>query len=232
MENYKLINKNKIELLDLCKNNTSYNIDNELYDFELLEVTNKLDLNSIISLLDISLINSLSNNNNITKSMSYYFLLKIACVIKNYEVGRFIIQLNKIEHVHYTYVLHKCCDMENIDSIKFILSNVKFHKHNIDAEFALSCYNGKELSAKVLYEEYNANLDEEIFKITCYHGFLNIAKWIYSLINININGYTEICLKENNELCQWLKHINPNIIINNINNDYDNIKIYTTVNTC
>ena len=102
---------------------------------------------------------------------------------------------------------------------------------NIDAEFALSCYNGKELSAKILYEEYNANLDEEIFKITCYHGFLNIAKWIYSLINININGYTEICLKENNELSQWLKHINPNIIINNIDNTCDNIKIYTFINT-
>jgi len=223
--------KNNTELLDLCKNNILYNIDNKLYEFELLEVTNKLDLNSIISILDISIINSLSNNNNITKSMSYYFLLKIACVIKNYEVGRFIIQLNKIEHVHYTYVFHKCCDIENIDSIKFILSNVKFHKNNIDAEFALSCYNGKELSAKILYEEYNANLDEEIFKITCYYGFLNIAKWIYSLINININRYTEIYLKENNELSQWLKHINPNIIINNINNDYDNIKIYTFINT-
>ncbi len=30
--------------------------------------------------------------------------------------------------------------MENIDSIKFILSNVKFNKHNIDTEFAISCY--------------------------------------------------------------------------------------------
>ena len=59
--------KNNTELLDLCKNNILYNIDNKLYEFELLEVTNKLDLNSIISILDISIINSLSNNNNITK---------------------------------------------------------------------------------------------------------------------------------------------------------------------
>ena len=46
------------------------------------------------------------------------------------------------------------------------------------------------------------------------------------------HGFKEFYyLKENNELSQWLKHINPNIIINNINNDYDNIKIYTSVNT-
>jgi hypothetical protein len=32
MENYKLYNKNKTELLDLFKNKESYNIDDELYD--------------------------------------------------------------------------------------------------------------------------------------------------------------------------------------------------------
>lgn len=219
MENYKLYNKNKTELLDLFKNNSKlYNIDKELYDFEIFEVNNKLDLNSITSLLDIAVINSLINN-NISTSMSYYFLLKIACIIKNYEVGMLIINKNKIDYVHYTYILHKCCDMENIDSIKFILSNVKFNKHNIDKEFALACYNGKELSAKILYEEYNAYLDEEIFKMTCFYGFLNIAKWIYSLLNINLINYTEICLKENNELNQWLRNINPNIMINTIDVD-------------
>lgn len=75
---------------------------------------------------------------------------------------------------------------------------MKFNKYNIDIEFALSCYNGKELSAKILYEEYNAYLNEDIFKITCYYEFLNIAKWIYSLLNINLNEYTEIYLNENN----------------------------------
>ncbi len=221
MEDYKLYNKNKIELIELFKINTSYNIDNELYDFEILEVNNKLDLDSIKSLLDINIINSLIINNNITKSMSYYFLLKFACIIKNYKVAIFIINKNKIEYNHYTYILRKCCNIENVDSIKFLLSNVKFNKHNIDTEFALSCYNGKELSAKILYEEYNAYLDEEIFKMTCYYGFLNIAKWIYSLLNINLSTYTEIYLKENNELNIWLKNINPNIIINIIDNQYD-----------
>ena len=221
MEYYKLYNKNKTELIELFKINTSYNIDNELYDFEILEVNNNLDLNSIKSLLDMNIINSLINNNNITKSMSYYFLLKFACIIKNYEVAIFIINTNKIEYNHYTYILRKCCDIENIDSIKFLLSNVKFNKHNIDTEFALSCYNGKELSAKILYEEFNAYLDEEIFKMTCYYGFLNNAKWIYSLLNINLNTYTEIYLKENNELNIWLKSINPNIIINIIDNQND-----------
>ena len=221
MEDYKLYNKNKIELIELFKINTSYNIDNELYDFEILEVNNKLDLDSIKSLLDINIINSLIINNNITKSMSYYFLLKFACIIKNYKVAIFIINKNKIEYNHYTYILRKCCNIENVDSIKFLLSNVKFNKHNIDTEFALSCYNGKELSAKILYEEYNAYLDEEIFKMICYYGFLNIAKWIYSLLNINLSTYTEIYLKENNELNIWLKNINPNIIINIIDNQYD-----------
>jgi hypothetical protein len=221
MEDYKLYNKNKIELLNLLKINGSYNFDNELYDFEILEVNNKLDLDSIKSLLDINIINSLIINNNITKSMSYYFLLKFACIIKNYKVAIFIINKNKIEYNHYTYILRKCCNIENIDSIKFLLSNVKFNKHNIDTEFALSCYNGKELSAKILYEEYNAYLDEEIFKMTCYYGFLNITKWIYSLLNINLSTYTEIYLKENNELNIWLKNINPNIIINIIDNQYD-----------
>lgn len=221
MEDYKLYNKNKIELIELFKINTSYNIDNELYDFEILEVNNKLDLDSIKSLLDINIINSLIINNNITKSMSYYFLLKFACIIKNYKVAIFIINKNKIEYNHYTYILRKCCNIENVDSIKFLLSNVKFNKHNIDTEFALSCYNGKELSAKILYEEYNAYLDKEIFKMTCYYGFLNIAKWIYSLLNINLSTYTEIYLKENNELNIWLKNINPNIIINIIDNQYD-----------
>lgn len=221
MEDYKLYNKNKTELLNLLKINGSYNFDNELYDFEILEVNNKLDLDSIKSLLDINIINSLIINNNITKSMSYYFLLKFACIIKNYKVAIFIINKNKIEYNHYTYILRKCCNIENVDSIKFLLSNVKFNKHNIDTEFALSCYNGKELSAKILYEEYNAYLDEEIFKMTCYYGFLNIAKWIYSLLNINLSTYTEIYLKENNELNIWLKNINPNIIINIIDNQYD-----------
>ncbi len=31
--------------------------------------------------------------------------------------------------------------------------------------------NGKELSAKILYQEYNAYLDGEIFKLTCFYGF-------------------------------------------------------------
>jgi hypothetical protein len=218
MENYKLYNKNKTELLDLFKNKESYNIDDELYDFEILEINNNLDLNSIKSLLDINIINSLINNNCITKSMSYYFLLKFACIIKNYEVALFIINKNKIEYDLYIYILEKCCNMENIDSIKFLLANVKFNKDTIDTEFALSCYNGKELSAKILYEEYNAYLDEEIFKMTCYYGFLNIAKWIYSLLNINLSNYTQIYLNENNELNKWLKDINPNIIINIIGN--------------
>lgn len=221
MQNYKLYNKNKYELLDLFNNSKSYNIDNELYDFELFEVNNKLNLNQIISLIDIDIIYSLIKNNIITKSMSYYFLLKIACIIKNYQVAIFIINKNKIEYYQYTYILRKCCDMENIDSIKFILSNVKFFKHNIDIEFALSCYNGKELSAKILYEQYNAYLDEEIFKMTCYYGFLNIAKWIYSLLNINLCHYTQIDLKKNNELNKWLIDINPNIIINYFDNNYD-----------
>lgn len=222
MKDYKLYNKNKTELIELFKNNRMYNIDNELYNFELLEVNNKLDLDSIKSLLDINFINSLINNCNITKSMSYYFLLKLACIIKNYEVAIFLINTNKIEYNYYTYVLRKCCDIENIDSIKFLLSNVKFKRYNIDTEFALSCYNGKELSAKILYEKYNAYLDEEIFKMTCYYGFLNIAKWIYSILNINLSTYTEIYLKENKELNIWLKNINPNIIINIIDNQNDN----------
>ena len=225
MINYKLYNKNKIELLEQFKNNQLYNYDDELYDFEILDVNNNLDLNLIKSLLDINIINTLINNNNITKSMSYYFLLKLACIFKNYEVALFIINMNKIEYDQYIYILQKCCDMENIDFIKFLLSNVKFDKHNIDSEFALSCYNGKELSAKILYEEYNAYLDEEIFKMTCYYGFLNIAKWIYSLLNINLNTYTYIFLKENNELNIWLKNINPNIILNIIDNEYDNHKL-------
>jgi hypothetical protein len=61
--------------------------------------------------------------------------------------------------------------------------------------------------------------------MTCYYGFLNIAKWIYSLLNINLNTYTYIFLKENNELNIWLKNINPNIILNIIDNEYDNHKL-------
>jgi hypothetical protein len=48
--------------------------------------------------------------------------------------------------------------------------------------------------------------------------------WIYSLLNINLLEYNQISLKninQNNQINQWLTQINPNIIINTVDSNFD-----------
>ena len=212
MNKINLTKLDKNKLIELVNNSELYNIDDTLNGLELFEISNSFDINEIKYLLDSELIDLLVKKKIIVNSISYYFLLKIACILDNFNIAKILIAYNKIKNTEYLWVLNRCCSLNNTCAVEFLLSNINFSKDDISIQLGFLCIDGNEYLIKLLYNNFNAKLNSNLFLISCQYNYYNLSKWIYSELNFDLNELDTI-MTNSIEIIDWIKEINQNINI-------------------
>lgn len=135
-----------------------------------------------------------------------------------------IIEPNINVNANGDYALVGASENNHINVVKWLLSLEK--NYNLKEAFIKSCSNGNLAIAKIILNECNNLLDENvelknsIFNSVCMFGRFEVAEWLLEIkpqIDIVFSMFANACLKGHLEIIKLLDKTRPDLLNSNIN---------------